>query len=260
MRTLTTAYVAVMLVASLCDPQPTSADSMDRMECFRVNDESTSSIIVTSDLFGEDTLPDGANCTYRARARQICRPVTEDVTSGSVGPIEGDPQGFYQACYRVSCTSSDPVGPYTLTDPFGNRSFTKWKKRLVCVPAVLGRLYNVTIRVFSATTLAALQFDVDYGAADGGFEGMDASVSCSSAVTGSTFVRDSDADATLIVAFLPNVGSEIVGPADLMTCRFSRATGTPATTSFTVTVVAAVDVAGNEVTPDVRVSSVSVVP
>jgi len=237
-----------------------TASTLDRMECFRVRDSLVPAPTVTSDLLAE-YLPDAPGCVYTGTARQVCRPVTESVRSSTwpLRSVEGDAARFYQICYRVKCPWVD-VGSPTLNDAFGTRVMTQWKRRLICLPANLGATYEITIRVTNEVSLAALQFNIDYAAANGDFEGNGASVSCTSAVGGFAFMRDDDDERSLRVALLPAIDAPVVGPADVLTCRFARLDGAPPAEDFGITNIVAVNPGSLGVTATVEASSVTLVP
>jgi len=94
--------------------------------------------------------------------------------------------------------------------------------------------YEIMLSVTNAETLGALQFDVDYGAVSGGFDGSGSTVSCTKLAGDFAAFNDHEAEETLAVAMISLSG--ITGPIDLAICTFvSRVPPDPG--GFPVTII-----------------------
>ena len=103
-----------------------------------------------------------------------------------------------------------------------------------------GDLYDVTFDLDDAVTIGALQIEVDYAAAGGGFVGSAGAVSCSTALAGSGVLASfGDVDADSQLNFAAIAGGGLAGPVTLATCTFAASGPEPSPNDFVVTVVEA---------------------
>jgi hypothetical protein len=124
---------------------------LDHLKCHKVKDP-LKLPRTTADLL-TDLQPDFAASGCRIlKAKYFCAPVAkENVVPAPPRPdIVG--QGLTQdfICYKTQC----PVQPpdHEVTDQFGNRTQTKYKTDLLCVPAVKGNPTTTTTTTVASTT------------------------------------------------------------------------------------------------------------
>jgi len=112
----------------------------------------------------------------------------------------------------------------------------------------------ITFGVTTGETLGALQYDTDYSAASGGFNGAAGSVECTKIVGDFAAFNDIEASTTLSSAFISAAG--FTGPTDVATCNFTSTNGALAAGDFTVTVTDASQPDFTPVTPTVAITNV----
>jgi hypothetical protein len=138
------ALVFVVLVAVVA---PARAQVADHLECYKLKD--LLKLSATADLespqFGLDS-----GCSI-SKAKLFCVPATKtnvSVTNKATGlpiaplPFATAPQAGDQICYKVKCPPRiTPIADQSATDQFGNRTVSRLKGDMLCVPAVKGTSY-----------------------------------------------------------------------------------------------------------------------
>ena len=118
-----------------------------------------------------------------------------------------------------------------------------------------GNLYTVTFDLADAVTAGALQFEVDYSAAGGQFQGSGATVSCTSPLSaGGAFVSFNDVDASTQLNFAAVAIAGFTGPTTVANCTFD-APAAPVAGNFAITVV---DASAPDLSPIVPLPAVTV--
>jgi hypothetical protein len=143
--------------------------------------------------------------------------------------------------------------PLTACDPTGDANVSVSDAQRVLFKSV-GLLQNlvcalpITLRVDQAVSLGSVAFDVNYGATGESFLGEGIAVDCTPLVGGATasFSNDCDAEALTIDVAVPG---GFVGPVDLAECRFRAVNAKPASSSFSIDVLASTGPSGNPVPP-----------
>jgi hypothetical protein len=112
------------------------ATSRDHLECRRIGDsnEETAVVDLTTLPFGLD-----ADCTVRARAREVCVPASPDVFaagSENAGSVPAAEIAQERICYRIDCPRR-ALPPAVATDRFGTRRIALRGPRLFCTPVSL---------------------------------------------------------------------------------------------------------------------------
>ena len=139
---------ALMLVTLVSFVDPARGQVADHLKCYKARDYSLK-LSGIADLvtpqFGLDT-----GCTV-SKAMLFCVPASKTnvaATNKATGlPIVPSsfstaPQAGDQICYKVKCpTPTTPIPQQSITDQFGNRTLSRFKASLVCVPAVKGTAY-----------------------------------------------------------------------------------------------------------------------
>jgi hypothetical protein len=92
----------------------------------------------------------------------------------------------------------------------------------------------VTFGVTNVETLGALQYDTDYSAASGGFDGAAGAVECTRLAGDFAAFNDIEASTTLSSAFISAAG--FTGPIDVASCNFTSTNGGLAAGDFTITI------------------------
>jgi hypothetical protein len=121
--------------------------------------------------------------------------------------------------------------------------------------------FDISFDVDDAGNYGALQYNVDYTAAPGGFNGSADMVSCTAgaAIAGSIVTFNDDEGAlTLRTGIISLAG--FAGPANLAVCTFDSTGATPVAGDFAITVVDASDPGLNPIAPLPSVSISSIVP
>jgi hypothetical protein len=78
--------------------------------------------------------------------------------------------------------------------------------------------FEVTFSVTNVETLGSLQFDVDYGAVPGSFDGAGSTVACTRLAGDFAAFNDIESTTTLSIAIISTVG--FIGPIDIVRCTF----------------------------------------
>jgi hypothetical protein len=91
----------------------------------------------------------------------------------------------------------------------------------------------ITFGVTNVETLGSLQYDTDYSASGGGFDGAAGTVSCQRVAGDFAAFNDIEASSTLSSAFISAAG--FTGPTTVATCDFTG-NREPATTDFGITI------------------------
>jgi hypothetical protein len=84
---------------------------------------------------------------------------------------------------------------------------------------------DVTFGVTNTETLGALQYDTNYAAANGGFDGAGGAVACTRLAGDFAAFNDIEASSNLSSAFISAAG--FTGPIDVASCGFTGNSGTP---------------------------------
>ena len=115
---------------------------------------------------------------------------------------------------------------------------------------------SVAFGVTDALEIGALQYDVDYAAAAGEFDGMGPDVSCRNESTADLFsFNDRDSSRVLLMGYISLSGFR--GPQRMASCDFTAIGENPTERSFVITVADAADLQANAIDVDVSVESIT---
>lgn len=217
------------------------APGWDGVRCYKVRDAQSGA--ATLDVVG-GYLGETLGCAAKVRARYVCEPSMVAVSSSTItlSSEEFSRLSTAQICYAVRCPSTYDTSPIVFRDRFGSREMTGLKASLVCVPASIGAVYDIALRVNQTAALAALEFNIDLSSAPGRFEVSNGSLVCDLA-------DDLPDDALLELGTIPggNVrgvllapSSPLVGATTFATCRFVSLGAAPTLSSMPITTTEAV--------------------
>lgn len=133
-RPLVSAAAASAAVVLLC--AAAQAQTFDHLVCYKIRDART---FASAGVDLESIAPElgVASCTIKGRAKQICVPADEAVTSISGGSVIGDESeelALYRLCYKLKCPRIDADGQL-VSDQFGSRTVGGFKAIQLCTPA-----------------------------------------------------------------------------------------------------------------------------
>lgn len=240
---------------------------LDHLKCFKVKDSAKFTADAT--LSSLQAIFGAEECVLRGKGKLFCARVDKKVSNlvdKSKPPLE--PASFAgtvleegRLCYKIKCPKRTIATPLVVTDQFGSRDLGKFKPRLLCTPASIPgteQEFDVLFQLDDAVSLGALQFNVNYSAAPGVFDGSGLSVECTDETGigpgGVIVLNDDDAAATMFVSLASLV--PVVGPTPIISCRFTSSGTTPFAPDFVVNVTDASEV---DLTPVVPFPTVSVV-
>jgi hypothetical protein len=116
-----------------------------------------------------------------------------------------------------------------------------------------GTAFDIAFSLVEAVNVGALQYNVDYSAAGGGFDGAGDTVQCTDSTGSLPAYNDAEGTTTLSVGLI-NLGG-FTGPRLVTTCSFTSTGGTPTAGDFVVTVE---DAATPTLVPIVPLPTISV--
>ncbi len=178
----------------------------------------------------------------------------EYIKNGTTEPVAGDfPLTLVDAsdtsfgnitptlAATLVCVPGGGTGPTTTTSTTTSTTTTS-TTTTTTTGGPTGGAFDVTFDVVEALNYGALQFDVLYAGAPGGFTGAADMVDCTAdAGLGGVIAtfNDNEGANTLSAAVISLAG--FAGPADVMTCTFDSTGATPVAGDFTITVIDASD-------------------
>gem|GEM_PF-6209054 len=159
-----------------------------------------------------------------------------------------------------STTSSSTTSSSTTSTVSSSTTTVTTGPTTTTMPTTAGFTFDVTYEfTFPLTTVGALQFDSDYSAAGGDFDGSGAAVACAKQAGFTALEAFNDKDATTKVlsqGFIDNSG--FAGPRTVSTCRFLDTDGiAPKPSDFVNTTTDCTDLNSMAVTCFVGVKSVT---
>ena len=169
-------------------------------------------------------------------------PPTTTVPSPTTSSL---PAGASTTSTQSTTTSSVPIETSTTT-------FTTTTTTLPALP----NKCDVTLALTDAVTIGALQLDVDYSQADGGFAGTGAAVQCESLAGDGLGAFHDDDFGERLTAGLASVAG-IAGPVSLARCTFDAGPVDPVAQDFTIAVTEAKDPDSNPVTANVSIADIT---
>jgi hypothetical protein len=135
------AVVAAFALGVVPLPRPACAQPHDHLKCYKAKD--VTSFVATIDLHPADEalFEVDAGCTVKARTKQVCFPVEQDVVASGGGAglnVSGQDLANAFLCYTVKCPPAVPPATLQMSDPFGTRTLSGLKTSTVCTPAIVG--------------------------------------------------------------------------------------------------------------------------
>lgn len=173
---------------------------------------------------------DVMKCNFNTPNNDLTPPVAgdfvvtiKDATDPNLQPVTADVAVNNINCVEVGGGTTTTVSTSTTSTTTGG-----------------GATFRIDFAMADAVTVGALQFEVDYAGANGGFNGSADTVQCTKDNGDLVTFNDDEANTNLIQAFVSLAG--FAGPnAALSHCTFTSNGGTPAASAFVVTVKDATD-------------------
>lgn len=197
---------------------------------------------------------DVARCRYTRPG--LVEPVAGDfpITITDQSKPDFTPANATVEITNIGCICSGGGTTTTTTGPTSTTSTTTGTNTTTTTGGP-GTLYTVTFDLADAVTAGALQFEVDYSAAGGQFQGSGAAVSCTSPLSaGGAFVSFNDVDASTQLNFAAVAIAGFTGPTTVANCTFD-APAAPVAGNFAITVV---DASAPDLSPIVPLPAVTV--
>jgi len=184
-------------------------------------------------------------CNFNTPTNDLTAPVASDFVITIVDATDPDtnPVSATVVVTDINCVVVPGPNGTTTTTPTVTTSTVTTS---TTIPPAAG--FTISFTMADAVTIGALQFTVNYAAANGEFDGLAGAVACTKAAGDLVTFNDEDANKTLNQAYVSLSGFS--GPNVLLAnCNFTSNGGTPAPSDFVVTVQDATDPAVTPISP-----------